>query len=193
MPFNRLSRVERARRGLQAALLPFDESAIRAAVWVSHGALLLLVLTGEAIRWVDYRDTLISAPMLRAVHAVAGFALASALLLRIAEALRVRVAAVLARRGVPWLRAAFQGAGRPAPARLLDAGWWLVVGLLVLSGLERYAQLRHGTSVLPLLSPAAWWALHRPLLPYLYAILLINVTVRGRMAARRALSYLYTP
>lgn len=181
---------ERWLQRLRKALLPFDESAARTVHRVAQGALLLLIVTGEAIRWVDYRETLISAPTLRAVHALAGFALVSALAARIADA---ALRAVAARAGHRGRRASFKWRERLAPGRLLDAAWWVVVGLLVASGLERYSQLRYGAGVLPLLPPAAWWALHRPLLPYLYAILLLNVLIRGRMALRRALSYLYTP
>jgi hypothetical protein len=190
MPSNSRARL-RAR--LRAALEPFGDNVGRAALWVAYGALLLLIVTGEAIRWVDYRDTLISAPMLRAVHALGGFALTAALLLRIGGVALGGVDALLRRHGVRGRAATFQWQGRLTPAGLLDAAWWLVLGLLVLSGLERFEQLRHGISVLPVLSPAAWWALHRPLLPYLYAILLLNGLIRGRMALRRALSYLYTP
>jgi hypothetical protein len=179
---------------VQAALAPLDDHATHAAVWVTRGALALLIVSGETIRWVDYRDTLISAPTLRATHALAGFALAVALLLRIADAaLRTGERWVARRRGVLPRAPAFHWQDRLTGAALLDAAWWLVVGLLVLSGLERYAQLRHGTTVLPVLAPAAWWAAHRPLLPYLYAILLINGLIRGRLAIKRVLSYLYTP
>jgi hypothetical protein len=187
------SRREQLLAWLRAGLEPFGESVTRTGWWVAWIALGLLVLTGEAIRWVDYRDTLVSAPMLRAVHSLAGFALLAALLLRIGEALVRAAEAIARRRGVPAVRAAFQGQRRLTAAGLLDGAWWLVVGLLVLSGLERYAQLSHGTSILPLLPAAAWWALHRPLVPYLYAILLLNGLIRGRMAVKRALSYLYTP
>ncbi len=192
MPFSRISRREAIWRWVQAILAPFDGVVTHAAEWVSYGALAVLIVSGETIRWVDYRDTLIAAPTLRAVHALAGFALAIALAVRGVDG---------ALRGGETLVAQWRVRGRlPAfnwqalnAARVLDAAWWLVVALLVLSGLERYAQLRHGTSVLPGLAPSAWWALHRPMLPYLYAFLLINGLVRGRMAIKRALSYLYTP
>ncbi|HKI99661.1 MAG TPA: hypothetical protein VKB51_14395 [bacterium] len=190
MPFNRADSI---RMQVRTALEPFGDSVTRAALWVAYGALALLVVTGEAIRWVDYRDTLVSAPMLRAVHALAGFALCAALLMRIGEALLRAAEAVVRERRLPWRMMTRHVRERLTALHLLDAAWWIVVGLLVLSGLERYTQLRHGVSVLPVLSPAAWWALHRPLLPYLYAILLLNAFIRGRMAIKRALSYLYTP
>lgn len=179
-------------RSAYAALAPFGNGLTGMAVVIGHAALSALILSGETIRWVDYRETLIAAPMLRATHVLAGYVLVAALLLRVG-------AAVLrglehwwgqgVRRAVP----ALQWQARLAPTALLDAAWWLVVFALALSGLERYTQLRYGTSVLPGLPPAAWWALHRPLVPYLYAVLLINVVIRGRMSIRRALSYLYTP
>jgi hypothetical protein len=180
-------------RQVRAALDPLDDHVTRAALWVGHAALAVLIASGEATRWVDYRDTLVSAPTLRAVHVLAGFVLAIALGLRVADAGLRALERRLRRRGVPAGRAALQRQGRPAAAWLMDAAWWLLVGLLVLSGLERYGQLRHGVSVLPVLGPAAWWALHRPLVPYLYAILLINGLIRGRLGVRRVLSYLYTP
>lgn len=160
---------------------------------VGYLGLAVLIVTGEAIRWVDYRDTLISAPLLRATHALGGFLLLASLLVRVGDPL---VQGVVRR-----LRAVRDGTRRPAfnrqapdwVGRSLDAAWWGVVGLLVLSGLERYAQLRHGVSLLPWLPPTAWWAMHRPLLPYLYAILLSNVLIRGRILVRQALHYLYTP
>lgn len=179
--------------GLRVLLEPFGEGMGRWALWVAYAALLVLIVTGETIRWVDYRDTLISAPMLRATHALAGFALVAALLMRIGTALLG-----LAERALRGRLRVGRGTASPWWARLpllrlLDAAWWVVVGLLVLSGLERYGQLMHGVSLLPGLDPAAWWALHRPLVPYLYAILLLNGLFRGRMAMKRALSYLYTP
>jgi hypothetical protein len=180
-------------RRVQAALAPLDDHVTRAAAWVTNGALGLLILSGETIRWVDYRDTLVSAPTLRAVHTLAGFALAISLALRVADAALRAVERRLARRGVPARPPALHWLRRLTVARLLDGAGWLVVGLLVLSGLERFLQLRDGISVLPLLAPSAWWALHRPLVPYLYAILLITGLMRGRLAARRVLSYLYTP
>lgn len=179
---------------VQLALAPLDDHVTHVAVWVTHGALALLIVSGETIRWVDYRDTLISAPTLRATHALAGFILAIALLFRIADVvLRATERWVARRQGVLSAATAFHWQDRLRGAVLLDAAWWLVVGLLVLSGLERYMQLRHGTSVLPGLAPAAWWAAHRPLVPYLYAILLINGLIRGKLAIKQVLSYLYTP
>ena len=189
MPF---SRREAIWRWVQSLLAPFDGVVTRAAEWIGHGALALLIVSGETIRWVDYRDTLISAPTLRAVHALAGFALAIALAVRAADAALRAGEALVERWRVHGRLPAFDWRGLRA-ANVLNVAWWAVVGLLVLSGLERYSQLRHGTSVLPGLTPSAWWALHRPILPYLYAFLLINGLVRGRLAVRRALSYLYTP
>jgi hypothetical protein len=82
----------------------------------------------------------------------------------------------------------------PAPGPLLLAlAFWATVGLLVLSGLERYWELGRGLSPLPWLSAAEWSVLHGLLSPYLYAILLLIVVIRGRMALKRAFAYLYRP
>jgi hypothetical protein len=166
------------------------ERVLRAAMPAGYVALAVLVLSGEAIRWVDYRDTLISAPLLRAVHVLAGFALLASLLLRLGDAALRDVQRLRAGR----LRLRLPPAHAPVTAAgLLDAAWWLVVGLLLLSGVERYAQLRYGAGLLPGLPSAAWWALHRPLLGYLYAILLLLLAIRGKLIARRVYAYLYRP
>jgi hypothetical protein len=192
MPFSKRSKRDVLRRRVQEFLAPVDEVPTRAAVWVGHVALAVLIVSGEAIRWVDTRDTLISASTLRAVHVLAGFALVIALGMRVADRAIRAAEALAAKRRVRLRIPAFHWQHLGA-AFWFDAAWWGVLGLLVFSGLERYAQLRHGTSVLPWLSPSLGWALHRPVLPYLYALLLINALIRGRLAVRRALSYLYTP
>lgn len=189
MPSSSASRIQ---RWLGLALAPFGDGATHLATAAGHVALALLIVTGETIRWIDYRDTLISAPMMRATHALAGFVLLAALVMRVGHFVLVRRIRP-GRHESSAAPAAFHPWWRPTAAGSLKAAWWLVVGALALSGLERYVQLRHGMGLLPGLPPTAWWALHRPLLPYLYAILLLNLAIRGRMAARRALSYLYTP
>lgn len=177
-----------APRWLRVLLAPFGAGMGRWALWLAYAALVVLIGTGESIRWVEYRDTLVSTAVLRGVHAMAGFTLAAALLLRFGT-----LVLGLAERLLRYRRLAPPGGRWLTPVHLLDAAWWVVLGLLVLSGLERYGQLLHGVSLLPGLDPAAWWALHPALVPYLYAILLLNALVRGRMAAKRALVYLHTP
>ena len=184
---------QRMRRLLWPALDRIGRRLVPTARLTGHAALLLLLVTGEAIRWVDYHHDQISVPLLRSVHAFGGFLLLAALLVRCGDPLVQHLMARLAPRRELLRRPAFQVQGRSWPDVLLDGAWWTVVGLLVLSGLERYTQLRHGTTLLPWLTPTAWWAVHRPLLPYLYAILLSNVLIRGRILYRRALDYLYTP
>jgi len=189
MPSNSRSAL---RRRLLWLLAPFDQGLGRVALWVSHGALAVLIVSGETLRWIDYRDTLISASTLRAVHVLGGFALAIALAVRGGEVLLRAAGSMAARRRVRLRLPAFHWQDLTG-ARLLHGAWWAVVLLFLLSGLERYTQLRHGTSLLPGLPTSLGWALHRPLLPYLYTVLLINALIRGRLSFRRALAYLYTP
>ena len=187
------SRRERFHRRLMQTAEAVGRRLVPTAVVVGHVGLFMLVATGEAIRWVDYRETLVSAPMLRAAHVLGGFLLVSALAVRLLNPLVQPVVRFLARQRHISRRPALKQQTATPAVRLLEGLWWGVVGLLVLSGLERYAQMRHGASLLPWLSPSAWWAMHRPLLPFLYAILLSNLLIRGRILARQVLSYLYTP
>ncbi len=187
------TRAERIVRYLVALLAALDRAGTAAGLWGGRVALALLVLSGAALALVDARAAHISVPMLRGLHVLAGLVLLLAVAGRLLGGL-LRVARHLVRRrGLPPEEVRRLLAACRRPGALLGMGYWLVVGMLLLSGVERYLHLRHGLALLPGPGPAGWEALHRALQPYLYAALLLLAVNRGRMVTRRMMAYLYSP
>jgi hypothetical protein len=178
---------------LRIWLTAFDQGLTGASAWAGGIALAVLIVSGEVLGRRDFSESLVSIPFLRGLHLLAGGVLLAVILGRIGGAI-LRLARLAARGGrVLPAHPALQGIW-PAPGPLLLAlAFWATVGLLVLSGLERYWELGRGLSPLPWLSAAEWSVLHGLLSPYLYAILLLIVVIRGRMALKRAFAYLYRP
>ena len=165
----------------------------RVRVAVTVAALGLLVVTGEMLTLLDGRAGVVTIPALRSLHAVAALALLAMLAYRLGGGLVRLGRYAYDQRGIPpeTVRAL---AGRLGRVRgLLEVAWWTALGLLILSGVERYLQARYGGGALPVFPPTVWHALHRVSPAYLYAILLLMAFNRGRVALKRALDYLYAP
>lgn len=170
-----------------------ERFVVRAEWVLGTLALATLIGTGEWLTIAQGGEGLISIPALRGLHAMAGLLLVGVAVHRVGGGFARLFVSALHHRGrlpVPWplLR-----------TRCASGRWWLlglffgVLLLLVLSGLERYVQVRFGHGLLPGSSPFLWTALHRALPLYLYALLLLIVLTWGKMAGRRLLDYLYTP
>ncbi|MDH4246491.1 MAG: cytochrome b/b6 domain-containing protein [Deltaproteobacteria bacterium] len=186
---------------LRFALLASEQALRRFTHWGLRLSLVVLAFTGE---WITHLDSpgasnLVSIPALRGLHALAGMILLGVLL--------VLGLNFMSRLGRVW-RSRRNGRGQSlqawwshrvpgqqgSPLRMwMNGGFAVLVGLLVLSGLERFWQVRYGGSVLPLLSPFSWYALHRLIPFYLYALLMFLSFNWGRMLLKRILRYLYAP
>ena len=74
----------------------------------------------------------------------------------------------------------------------LRGAFWIIVAVMIASGVERYLRLEIGTGFMPF-SPIVWWPLHSALRPFLYALLLLILVNHGKVLTKRALDYLRSP
>ncbi|MCH9045197.1 MAG: hypothetical protein IIA40_03715 [SAR324 cluster bacterium] len=178
---------------LRVWLSVFDESLTRLSSWAVIAALLVLLASGAWMQWIEYQLNLVSLPVLRSVHALAGLVLLLAVMGKIGGNVLRALLYIAKRRGVHPEAFSLMIQGLRSGRGWAGLIFWILVGALLLSGIVCYVQLRHGATLLPLLAPATWCVMHGPLTPYLYAILLINLLIRGIVELRRALAYLYAP
>lgn len=178
---------------LRVWLSVFDESFTRLSSWAVIAALLVLLASGAWMQWIEYQLNLVSLPVLRSVHALAGLVLLLAVMGKIGGNVLRALLYIAKRRGVHPEAFSLMIQGLRSGRGWAGLIFWILVGALLLSGIVCYVQLRHGGTLLPLLAPASWCAMHGPLTPYLYAIMLINLLIRGIVELRRALAYLYAP
>ena len=181
----------------KALLAGIDRGVALLATGTVIAALAFALLTGEWLRWSDFRTGTISPSILRATHILAGTLLTAAILYRISRGLLGLLAWIITARGGFRQKPAFIFSGMPAGKAawrvLLTALYWLSLGLLLLSGLERHAQIRWDVTLLPVLSPVSWTVLHGALTPYLYALLLVHLVNWGKMVLEKARAHIYTP
>ena len=152
----------------------------------------VLVLTGEMLALQIYLQPWIPVQLLRQTHALAGLILMLSLPLQLL-------------RFVSWI--SFWPPKKPQPdpvggatspqwgfsvRGILDAAFWLITLLMVLSGLERFVRLEYDSAFLPLL-PAVWWPLHSTLRLFWYALFLLFFVNYGKIWMKRALHYLRSP
>jgi hypothetical protein len=150
-------------------------------------ALVTLVVTGELLAAGWRLEGLPPFATLRGMHLFS----AEVLLLVLAYRLFLGIAA-LARWGhrpglLPRLLAL-----RPSNWGLLAVwgGAWGSLLLLLLSGLERHAQLRYGWSAVPPGDATLWAVIHRVTAPYFYAFLLLSGFLRVRRVLPSLREYL---
>ncbi|MEE8434623.1 MAG: hypothetical protein V3S64_07535 [bacterium] len=154
--------------------------------------LVVLVLTGEMLALQAYLQPWIPVQLLRQTHALAGLILMLSMpgqLLRFAS----------------WIW--FWPLKKPGPdpvgiatshqrgfslQGMLDAAFWSITLLMVLTGLERFARLEYDSAFLPLF-PVVWWPLHSTLRLYWYALFLLFFVNYGKIWTKRALNYLRSP
>ncbi|MBI4083678.1 MAG: hypothetical protein HY423_13820 [Candidatus Lambdaproteobacteria bacterium] len=173
---------------------PWPSAADRALVvlgdWLPAAATLLLVLSGEALRWLREEPGFAWYPELRTLHGLAALALGAALAW---QGARWLYRAARARRPLAFIAAEARAALR---ATVSAAGWAraglrLALGVLLLSGLARYTFERHGIALVPAVHPLTWMLLHNAAIPFLYLFALIDLAARARALWRELRAYLY--
>ena len=152
----------------------------------------VLVLTGEMLAMQASLQPWIPVQLLRQTHALAGLILVLSLcgqLLRFASWIWFWPR----KKPVPHSVDGATSEHRGFSIRgMLDAAFWLVTLLMVLTGVERFARLEYDSAFLPLL-PAVWWPLHSTLRLFWYALFLIFFVNYGKIWTKRALNYLRSP
>lgn len=195
------------RRNMMLLLLTLEATLSTVSAVAVPLALGLLILSGQGLSWLMADSEHYSAPTVRSIHILAGTVLlasvlwlTSATVLRVAQRPGSKPAPKTAAKPGATFRSALALAHPASPPHANRAGQalalgvtWCVLGLLGLTGLERYGLLRHGVALLPGLQAATWSALHTTLVPYAYAALLFLFWMRGRIWMRRLLRYLYAP
>lgn len=152
----------------------------------------LLVLTGEMLALQTHLQPWVPVQLLRNTHALAGLILILAMVFQMSR--------FIAWVWLRYLKPLLPGAvGRTAiqPRKfskvgMLDASFWAVSLLMVLSGLERFVRLEFEVAFLPLF-PALWWPLHSTLRLFWYALFLLFFVIYGKIWTKRALYYLRSP
>lgn len=183
-------------KGLRVArawLTAFDTEWEKLGRWLGRLSMAVLLLTGEAIPFIDYDATPFSLPLLRSLHVLSGLILLLVVSGRLGGAIMRGLKHIAQRRGVHPEDLAFMVQEMKSPQRLIAAGYWTVAGLFLLSGMERYFHLRYGASLLPGLSPLKWALLHLELRPYLYGILLFLFIVQGKLVLKTTVKKLRAP
>lgn len=192
MPFNKESyRAEQVR----AVLAGLDRNSYAIVAVAGYAALVVLIASGEWMAaWFPGEFPAVRS-LVRGMHLVGGWVVALWVLGR-GSALVVR-----------WGRKVLLRERHTAPAEMGDtvkkeaipvalalagAAFWVLLALMVLSGLERYLWLRLGWGILPL-DPALWWPFHRALRPFFYAVMLIILVNHGKIWVKRTLYYLQAP
>lgn len=149
-----------------------------------------LVLTGEMLALQASLQPWIPVQFLRQFHALAGLILVLSM-----PAQLFRFASWLWPLKKPAPRRLVEGEGPRrvfSPWGLLDAVFWSITLLMVLTGLERFARLEYDSAFLPFY-PALWWPLHSTLRLFWYALFLIFFVNYGKIWTKRALDYLRSP
>ena len=177
---------------LHFSLLTAEHALQRFMHWGFRLSLLVLAITGE---WITHLDspgssTLVSLPALRGIHALGAMLLVAVLLAHALDRLGLFYRWWQKQSSPFPLFSSWRGRNLRS---LMNGAFALLVGLLVFSGLERFWQMRFGGGMLPALSPFTWYALHRVLPFFLYALLLFLSFNWGRMLLKRMLRYLYAP
>ena len=180
---------------LHFALLTAEHALQRFMHWGFRLSLVVLAITGE---WITHLDspgssTLVSIPALRGIHALGAMVLLAVLLAHALDRVGVFYRRWQNRSSHAPLLSPWRWQNLRSLRALMNGTFALLVGLLVVSGLERFWQMRYGGGLLPVLSPFAWYALHRVLPFFLYALLLFLSFNWGRMLLKRMLRYLYAP
>lgn len=136
---------------------------------------------------------MVSLPALRSLHALSGMLLATGVGYRFGVLATKGLRRVLVRRKLRMgdlldlLTPLKKGRG------WLFLGYWVALGVMVLSGLERYFQVRYGQGVEILLQGPVWYALHKLAPSYLYTFILLIAFNWGKMTYARLREYLYAP
>ena len=158
---------------IRTGLLNTEKALWGGALWLEGIGLILLVGTGEWLTFLGGDADFISISALRTFHALAGLMLATGLLYRSGVLLTKLLRRLMVFKRIPLgdVIALFKPLRHPRG--MIIFGFWFSLFLVVLTGVERYVQLRYGGGVLPLLSPVAWYALHRLILNYLYVFLVL--------------------
>lgn len=156
-------------------------------------ALVLLLLTGALLAVNVGAFALLGTADLRAVHAASGLVLAFLTLARGVAGLYRTWRTIHESELGPWPVLRDLGRRFSSVEGLLGLWFWLVLVLLLVSGLGRFLLLRYGQVVPPAAQPALWWAMHHAMVPHLYAALALLALVRGKAWYRRTVAYLYSP
>jgi hypothetical protein len=168
--------------------MPWLEHVLDLGGWMlAPLALVTLIVTGELLALGWRLEGLPPFATLRGMHLFS------------AEVLLVVIAYRAVRRSVAFARWAHRPgvlARLPRPEAVdwtglaIRGGAWGSLLLLLLSGLERHAQLRYGWSASPPGDGALWPVVHRVAVPYFYAFLLLTGYLRLRRSLPSLREYL---
>jgi hypothetical protein len=167
-----------------------DRALVVLGGWLAPAAALLLLLSGEAVRWLRELPDFAWYAELRALHGLAALALGAALGWHGARWL---YRAGRSRRPLAFLLAEARRAYQHtvSAAGLARAGLRLALGVLLLSGLARYAFERHGVALVPQMHPLTWLLLHSAAIPFFYLFALVGFAGRARALWQELRAYLY--
>ncbi|MBI3992584.1 MAG: cytochrome b/b6 domain-containing protein [Candidatus Lambdaproteobacteria bacterium] len=172
------------------------DGALRLARLVGvPAALLLCMFTGLGLAgwfWEPFGRAYVAS---RVLHLLSGYALALALLYELGLAVLTRGGRWVARRrGRPWRQGpARQTAPGLARPRVLGWAYWLLLALLVVSGLAVWVFDRYQLQVLPMLTPLRWRAVHQVSTTWFYATFVAVYARHAIDLMARVRAYLVSP
>ena len=193
MPFS--DKLARRARAARPALDVADVTLRALRIVGVPAALLLCIATGLELAgwfWEPVGRTYVAA---RLAHLLSGTVLALALLYELGLVLLRLGERVRARRGRHPARPSGPRITAPGMARPRALGWayWLLLALLVISGLAVWAFERHQLQVLPLLSPLRWRAVHQVSTTWFYAAFIAVYARHAIDLLGRVRAYLVSP